>query len=116
MTDNRATTSPTADAYATAGARPRSLNQPVLSSAEEELDMDTPTHDTGSSYTGTAGAGGQVEGSGANVRPAWWLRVEDQLARYVNEQPAKAALMALGAGAVAALLLGRGRRGKRGRN
>ncbi len=92
-------------------ARHRTLNEPVLHSAEDELDIQM--HDTGASYTGT-------EGSRLGYRMAsqspWWTQIQSQASRYVSEQPAKAALMALGAGALAAVLLGRRFGGRRHRN
>jgi hypothetical protein len=96
------------------GAAParRSLQEPVLSPAEAELDMDTPEHDTGTTYTGPEGS---AEGSGSGLA-TWWSRTEAQVGRYVGEQPGKAALMALGAGALVALLLGQRLRGRRRRN
>jgi hypothetical protein len=42
--------------------------------------------------------------------------MQEQVSRYVSEQPGKAALVALGAGALAALVLGRGLRGRRHRD
>lgn len=92
----------------------RSLNDPVLTSAEEELDVDTPTHDTGTSYTGTDDS--SMGYQSAASKPEWWMRMEDQVGRYVSEKPGKAALMALGAGALAALLLGQRMRGRRRRD
>ena len=76
----------------------RPLAAPVLASADEELDVDTAAHDTGSSYTGTA-AVNESAGSG--------------LMRYVQAQPGRAALMALGAGALLAMLWGRRLRRRR---
>ncbi len=87
----------------------RSLQEPVLSSAEVELD--TASHDTGASYIG------MEEGAPPSAAPSrWWADTQAQLGRYVSEQPGKAALMALGAGALAALLLGQRMRGRRRRD
>ena len=92
------------------GPSHRRLQEPVMSSAQDELGLDTPEHDSGSTYT--AGEGAAPLYASAS-RPAWWMRMEGSMSRYVNEQPGRAALMALGAGALAALLLGRGMRGRR---
>ena len=88
--------------------RSRALDQPVLSSAEEELALDTAENDTGASYIGTSdtptdSAAGSLQSS------------REALSRYVQAQPLKAALVAMGAGALAALLLGRGSRSRRRR-
>jgi len=86
---------------------PRSLQEPVLSSAQEELDMNPEPQSanfTSASDSSVAGLSGQ---------PAWWRRSQEQLTRYASEQPGRAALMALGAGALAALLLGRGSRSRK---
>lgn len=94
------------------GAR-RSLQEPVLRSVEEEeLDMDTPMHDTGASYTGSEGA----SMASGTAHPGQWADLQARLARYVGQQPGKAALMALGAGALAALVLGQRMRGRRRRD
>jgi len=80
----------------------RSLHDPVLSSAQEELDANPEPHSascTSASDASVAGRSGQA---------AWWSRSQEQITRYATEQPGRAALMALGAGAVATLLLGRG--------
>ena len=80
----------------------RSLHDPVLSSAQEELDANPEPHSascTSASDSSVAGRSGQA---------AWWSRSQEQITRYATEQPGRAALMALGAGAVATLLLGRG--------
>lgn len=94
----------------------RSLQEPVLTSVQEELEVDTPEHDTGTSYTGTDGADATLGGRSAGTGAPWWASVEDRLGRYVSEQPGKAALMALGAGALAALVLGQRMRGRRRRD
>ena len=86
---------------------PRSLNEPVLSSAQEELDMNTVSQST--SYN-TASDTSVESHSG---QAPWWRRSQEQLTRYASEQPGRAALMALGAGALAALLLGRGSSSRR---
>ncbi len=101
---------PSSDAPRT-GETHRSLQEPVLSSAEEELGLDTSMHDSGTTYTAEEGSAPIYSTAGS--RPAWWMRMEDNLGRYVSEQPGRAALMALGAGALAAVLLGRGMRGRR---
>lgn len=104
-------TSPYRDASSAAPAR-RSLQESVLSPAEAELDMDMPGHDTGTTYTGLEGSASRAS-SGLTD---WWSRTEAQLGRYVGEQPGKAALIAVGAGALAALLLGQRMRGRRRRD
>lgn len=80
----------------------RSLHEPVLSSAQEELDANPEPQ----SASFTRAADSSVEGRSGHS--AWWSRPQEQLTRYATEQPGRAALMALGAGAVAMLLLGRG--------
>lgn len=99
------------DASPAAPAR-RSLQEPVLSPAEDELAMDTSEHDTGTSYTG---AQASAEGAGSGLAD-WWSRTEAQVGRYVGAQPGKAALIAMGAGALAALWLGQRMRGRRRRD
>lgn len=112
MTDDRSSlTSSYTDPLLSASTRHRVLNEPVLRSAEDELDIQM--HDTGASYTG--GEGSRLAYRGANAS-AWWTQIQSQASRYVSEQPGKAALMALGAGALAALLLGRRFGGRRQRN
>ena len=70
-------------------------------------------HDRDSTDTAAdAGPGAESFADAFAGRPAWWSRLEDRLHLYVNEQPGRAALMALGAGALAALWLGRGPRGR----
>lgn len=89
----------------------RALEEPVLNTAEQELDMnmDTALHDTGASYTGVEPAQPSQPGR------AWaeWARAVE---RQVSERPVRAALVALGAGALAAWLLGRSLRSRRRRN
>ncbi len=112
MTDDRTPlTQPDFHHAPATSTRHRALSEPVLRSAEDELDIQM--HDTGASYTG-------VEGSRLGYRgasqPPWWTQIQSQAGRYASEQPAKAALLALGAGALAALLLGRRFGGRRHRN
>lgn len=87
----------------------RALNEPVLSSAEDELDVNTNTTSQASQAQGSTYTTGDTS-------PAWWMRLEGQVSRYVNEQPGRAALMAVGAGALAAMLLGRRLSGRRRRD
>lgn len=111
MPASSSTPSTVSDAHPAAAVR-RSLQEPVLSPAEAELAMDTPEHDTGSTYTA---AQGWADGTGSGLS-AWWSRTEAQVQRYVGEQPGKAALIAMGAGALAALLLGQRMRSRRRRD
>lgn len=100
-------TRPHADALVTPARR--SLQEPVLSPAEAELD--TSEHDTGTSYTGSP-----AQAAGSPGLADWWSRTGSQVSRYVGEQPGKAALVAMGAGALLALLLGQRMRGRRRRD
>lgn len=93
---------PSAQGASRAWRSPRSLHEPVLSSAQEELGVN-PEPPSGSD---TSASDASVEGD--SRQPVWWGRSQAQLTRYVSEQPGRAALLALGAGALAALLLGRG--------
>ena len=76
-------------------------------------DYVTRTGGVESPYTGTIGSRG---GSGMNRlnmdegEPGFFSRMESQVTRYVAQEPAKAAMMAAGAGALLAILLGK--RGK----
>ena len=92
------------------GGSQRRLHEPVMSSAEDEMSLDMPSLDSGN--TDTAGEEAAPIYGSSSSRPAWWMRMEDNVSRYVSEQPGRAALMALGAGALAAALLGRGMRGR----
>lgn len=83
----------------------RSLNDPVLSSAEDELDLDGMPQ-AGPTWTAAG------EPAGGTAAP-WWAQAQDRVERFVSERPGRAALMALGAGALAALVLGQGLRGRR---
>lgn len=103
------------DASATPAGRPasqpgphRSLNDPVLTSAEEELDVARSDPDA------STWASSEVPGGGTAA--PWWPQMQDRLGRYVSERPGRAALLALGAGALAAVVLGQGFRGRRRRD
>jgi hypothetical protein len=86
---------------------PRHLNEPVLSSAQEELHANPEPQSA--SYSSATGSGV----AGRSGQAAWWRRPQEQLTHYAREQPGRAALLALGAGALAALLLGRGSSSRR---
>lgn len=104
----------------------RSLDEDVLQSAEDAVasegaddyglsrgDHVTRAGGVESAYTGTVGSSGS---SGMNRLDldeeghGFFSRMESQVTRYVAQQPAKAAMMAAGAGALLAILMGR--RGK----
>lgn len=106
----------------------RSLNEDVLQSAEDAVasegaddyaglsrgDYVARTGGVQSPYTGTiesAGNSGMSSLGLAEQGPGFFTRMENQLARYVAQQPAKAAMMAAGAGVLLAILVGK--RGKR---
>ena len=61
----------------------RALDEPVLSTAEQELDVDTPLHDTGASYTG-------FEAPAAPRPGGPWLEFQQALERQVSERPVRA--------------------------
>ncbi len=89
----------------------RTLNEPVLSSAQEELDVKpNPYSDkhSGATFSEQTHQSAQKVQSDQGDQLVWWSRPQEQFMRYVSEQPGRAALMAVGAGAVAALLLGLG--------
>ncbi len=65
-----------------------------------------------SPYTGTVSSRGAGKVDTA-VGSGFFSRMESQVTRYVTRQPARAAMMAAGAGALMAVLMGR--RGKGGR-
>ncbi len=102
----------------------RSLNEDVLQSAEDAVasegaddyaglsrgDYVTRTGNVQSPYTGTVT--GTVSGA-VGSDPGFFSRMESQVTRYVAQQPAKAAMMAAGAGALMALVLGKRGKGRR---
>lgn len=85
----------------------RPLSEPVLESVEEEL--------------GARGAQQEehapLSGNGIDRR-GWlaWNQMREQLSQQVSQQPARTALLAVGAGALAALLLSRIFGSKRGQS
>jgi len=81
----------------------RPLSEPVLESAEQELGtqgapsaQSRPEHRSSVSGNGIDRKGWQV-----------WNQMREQLTQRVSEQPGRTALLAVGAGALAGLLLGR---------
>lgn len=86
----------------------RALEEPVLSTADQELD--------GQAATQQASAAASPEPSAAARAASAWHEVQQLLARQVSERPARTALLAVGAGALAAWMLGQSLRGRRGRD
>lgn len=88
--------------HAPPGVRQRSLSEPVLTSVEEEWVADDLSH-------GADTLAPQPPWSDAGT----WTR--EPISRFVRERPLRAALLALGVGALAAALLGRsgGRRARK---
>jgi hypothetical protein len=87
----------------------RPLSEPVLESVEAEIgvqaaDPSAPTPQAP-----------KMAGNGADPSGLfWWDKMRQQLMEQVREQPARSALLALGVGMVAALLMAQGmRRGRR---
>jgi len=86
----------------------RSLQEPVLETVEEEI--------------GVAPAAGQqqsaaIVGNGLDASGSIsWSRLREQVVQQVGQQPLRAALLALGVGALGAWLLSQGLRRRRGRN
>jgi hypothetical protein len=80
--------------HAPPGVGQRSLSEPVLTSVEEEWVADDGSH-------GTAAVAPQPTWPNAGT----WL--QEPISRFVSERPLRAALLALGVGALAAALLGR---------
>lgn len=108
----------------------RSLNEDVLQSAEDAVasegsddyaglsrgDYVARTGGVQSPYTGTVGSEGTSGMSGLDLDdsgPGFFSRMESQVTRYVAQQPAKAALMAAGAGVLLAILVGQRGKGRR---
>lgn len=107
----------------------RSLNEDVLQSAEDAVategaddyaglsrgDYVARTGGVQSPYTGTVGSAGTsgMSSSGLDDQgPGFFSRMESQVTRYVAQQPAKAAMMAAGAGVLLALLVGKRGKGR----
>lgn len=108
----------------------RSLNEDVLQSAEDAVasegandyaglsrgDYVTRTGGVQSPYTGTVGTGG-ASGAGSlglhEKGRGIFSRMESQVTRYVAQQPAKAAMLAAGAGVLLAMLMGKRGKGRR---
>ncbi len=86
----------------------RSLQEPVLESAEEEIGVRSPT----GQQAGAALGGNGLDASGQ----VWWVRLREQVAQQVNQQPARTALLALGAGALTAWLFSQALRRRRERS
>lgn len=101
----------------------RRLQDPVQPSAAQEVLVDRTQPITPSAQPAQpspAGAAWPFPGGDEAQQPGdavrWLTRTSGEVGRYVAEQPLKAALLAVGAGALAALLLGRGMsRAQRGR-
>lgn len=69
-----------------------------------------------SPYTGTVGSAGPSRlNLGMSQGAGFFSRMEDQVTSYVARQPARAAMMAAGAGALLALVMGRRKMGRRGK-
>lgn len=105
----------------------RSLNEDVLQSAEDAVasegaddyaglsrgDYVARTGGVESPYTGTLSGRGMVGSSMEEAVPGFFSRMESQVTRYVAHQPGKAAMLAAGAGALLAILMGRRGKGRR---
>ncbi len=75
----------------------RPLQEPVLESVEEEFGVQPPTEQPSRAA---------IDGNGLDASgQVWWSRLREQVAEQVSQQPARAALLALGAGALTAWLL-----------
>ena len=85
----------------------RPLQENVLESVEEEIRV-APSIGPQSS---SSAASPPLDGSSQ----VWWSRLREQVAQQVEEKPARTALLALGAGALTAWLLGRTLRRPNGR-
>jgi len=87
----------------------RPLSEPVLESVEAEIGVQAT--ETGAREPQPA----RMAGNGADRSGLfWWDKMRQQLMTQVSEQPARSALLALGIGVVAALLMTQGmRRGRR---
>lgn len=83
----------------------RSLQEPVLASAEDELEP--------AAQSTPAGSQAPESAQGAGPAQAQAIRLADGLRRWVSDRPGQAALAALGAGALLALLAGRRRQNRR---
>ena len=83
----------------------RRLDEPVLPSAAEEVRMET-GNSPASSQRSAGRAGSFPDGSAGSAGKPWLTQMQDQLGQYVAAKPVKAALMAAGVGALAALVLG----------
>jgi hypothetical protein len=85
----------------------RPLSEPVLESVEEELGADQSQPSSRQPAEGLhSRPGNGIDTSGQ----AWWMRMQQQLARQISQRPTQAALLALGVGAAVVALLGRGSR------
>lgn len=111
----------------------RTLSDDVLQSAEDAVtssissedefsglsrgDYVARTVDVQSPYTGTFGSGSgsasRMSLGSIDAESGFFSRMENQVTRYVAAQPGTAALMAAGAGALLALLMGRRKGGRR---
>ncbi len=105
----------------------RSLNEDVLQSAEDAVASEGADDYAGLSrgdyvartggverpYTGTLSGAGVGRSKMEAVGVGFFSRMESQVSRYVARQPAKAAMMAAGAGALLAILMGRRGKGRR---
>lgn len=87
----------------------RPLSEPVLESVEHELSEHSAPLD---SHKRAPSTGNGIDHKGW----AAWQQLREQLTHRVSERPGQAALIAVGAGALAALLLARVIGSKRGRH
>jgi hypothetical protein len=86
----------------------RPLSEPVLESVEAEIGAQAA--DPGASTPHAP----KMAGNGADPSGLfWWDKMRQQLMEQVREQPARSALLALGVGMVAALLMAQGMRRSR---
>lgn len=105
----------------------RSLNEDVLQSAEDAVasegaddyaslsrgDYVARTSGTERPYTGTLSGTGMDSSSMEDAGSGFFSRMQHRATHYVAQQPAKAAMLAAGAGALLAILMGRRGKGRR---
>ena len=93
----------------------RPLSEPVLGSVEQELGAQAAQEaqaQPDQRASGIARSGNGIDHSGS----AWWSRLQSQVAQQGSQRPAQAALVALGVGAMLALLAGASGRRRRDRS
>ena len=81
----------------------RPLSEPVLESAEQELGSPGASSTPSRPEQRSSVSGNGIDHKGWQV----WNQMREQLTQRVSEQPGRTALLAVGAGALAGLLLGR---------